>query len=74
MTDRTLRISARLAEEIRHWASDELSKWPRNTAYVADLESLLAQLDAHTTAQPAPDAVAEAAAGVCRGRSARPRG
>ena len=55
MTERTLRISARMAEEIQQWASDELSQWPRDTAYAADLESLLAQL----TAQPAPDAVAE---------------
>lgn len=53
MTDRTLRISARLAEEIRQWASDELCQWPRDTAYAADLESLLAQL----TAQP-PDPAA----------------
>ena len=68
MTERTLRISARMAEEIQQWASDELSQWPRNTAYAADLESLLAQLDAHTTAQPAPDAVAEAAAGVLTAR------
>ena len=58
MTERTLRISARMAEEIQQWASDELSQWPRDTAYAADLESLLAQL---TAEQPAPDAVAEAA-------------
>ena len=58
MTERTLRISAKMAEEIQQWASDELSQWPRDTAYAADLESLLAQL---TAAQPAPDAVAEAA-------------
>lgn len=57
MTERTLRISARMAEEIQQWASDELSQWPRDTAYAADLESLLAQL---TAAQPAPDAVADA--------------
>lgn len=49
MTDRTLRISAKLAEEIQQWASDELGMWPRDTAYAADLESLLAQL---TAAQP----------------------
>ena len=60
MTERTLRISARMAEEIQQWASDELSQWPRDTAYAADLESLLSQL---TAAQPAPDAVAEATAG-----------
>lgn len=53
MTDRTLRISARMAEEIQQWASDELGMWPRDTAYAADLESLLAQL---TAEQPAPDA------------------
>lgn len=57
MTARTLRISARMAEEIQQWASDELGMWPRDTAYAADLESLLAQL---TAAQSAPDAVAEA--------------
>lgn len=56
MTDRTLRISARMAEEIQQWASDELGMWPRDTAYAADLESLLAQL---TAEQPTPDAVAE---------------
>ena len=56
MTDRTLRISARMAEEIQQWASDELSQWPRDTAYAADLENLLSQL---TAAAPAPDAVAE---------------
>ena len=50
MTERTLRISARMAEEIQQWASDELSQWPRDTAYAADLESLLAQIAA---AQPA---------------------
>ena len=55
MTDRTLRISARMAEEIQQWASDELSQWPRDTAYAADLENLLSQL---TAAVPAPDAVA----------------
>ena len=55
MTDRTLRISARMAEEIQQWASDELSQWPRDTAYVDDLENLLSQL---TAAAPAPDAVA----------------
>ena len=55
MTDRTLRISARMAEEIQQWASDELSQWPRDTAYAADLENLLSQL---TAAAPAPDAVA----------------
>lgn len=58
MTERTLRISARMADEIQQWASDELCQWPRDTAYAADLESLLAQL---TAAQPAPDAVAEVA-------------
>lgn len=57
MTDRTLRISAKMAEEIQQWASDELSQWPRDTAYADDLENLLAQL---TAEQPAPDAVAEA--------------
>ena len=57
MTERTLRISNRMAEEIQQWASDELSQWPRDTAYATDLESLMAQL---TAAQPAPDAVAEA--------------
>lgn len=56
MTDRTLRISTRMAEEIQQWASDELSQWPRDTAYAADLENLLSQL---TAAAPAPDAVAE---------------
>lgn len=55
MTDRTLRISARMAEEIQQWASDELSQWPRDTAYAADLENLLSQL---TAAAPAPDPVA----------------
>ena len=55
MTDRTLRISARMAEEIKQWASDELSQWPRDTAYADDLENLLSQL---TAAAPAPDAVA----------------
>ena len=55
MTDRTLRISARMAEEIQQWASDELSQWPRDTIYAADLENLLSQL---TAAAPAPDAVA----------------
>lgn len=53
MTDRTLRISARLAEEIRQWASDELGMWPRDTAYAADLESLLAQIAANPAEQPA---------------------
>ena len=56
MNDRTLRISARMAEEIQQWASDELSQWPRDTAYAADLENLLSQL---TAAAPAPDAAAE---------------
>lgn len=72
MIDRTLRISARMAEEIRQWASDELGQWPRDTAYAADLESLLAQIDAPehpappaiadapVSDRPAPDAVAEA--------------
>ena len=39
-----LHVSARMAEEIRQWASDEISQWPRDTAYRDDLESLLAQL------------------------------
>lgn len=46
MTARTLRISARMAEEIQQWASDELGMWPRDTAYAADLKSLLTQLTA----------------------------
>ena len=65
MTERTLRISARMTEEIQQWASDELSQWPRDTAYAADLESLLAQL----TEQPALAHIAAAACtcGHCGG-------
>ena len=66
MTNRTLRISARMAEEIQQWASDELGMSPRDTAYAADLESLLAQL---TAEQPALAHIAAAACtcGHCGG-------
>lgn len=42
----TLKVSDRMADEIRDWAKDQQDYWPDDTEYQRDLSSLLRQLDA----------------------------
>lgn len=41
-----IKISERMAEELRVWVDDEQGRWPRDTAYQDDLEDLARQLEA----------------------------
>lgn len=41
-----IKISERLANELRDWIENEREHWPRDTAYQSDLADLAKQLDA----------------------------
>lgn len=41
-----IKISQRLADELRTWAQDQTDEWPADTPFQDDLKDLLQQLDA----------------------------